>query len=498
MFGAGSRRSAAIRHGHSAGSQRGALDPSAHPDALSLCISGCDRLAARADRRGLYAERVTSTDPDPSPEPDGSPHGPHRSRSSRRARVIAATIAGIVLLSAGGYTAACALAPLPAPTLEYEGGAERTVTADEAPALAAVRAGAIGVGSEGSGSGNDATAVGWLDGEQVWANTDEAMPIASITKLVTALVALERQPIEGDGPVHVWTEADRQRQDDYLAVDGVAFPIPVGTEVTVKQMLTLAILPSANDFASAYAYSVFGDNDAFVAAVDDWKQRHGITSLVLAEPSGMDEANVASPADVLRIVRLALQQPVLAELIATPRAELPWGIGVVESTNPLFSRIPDVRGAKTGRTDVAGYNLAAAQGAVAGERPVVKLSVVLGRETPQGRITSSIGALTALDAAPQDLEVIAEGERIGSAVTVDGRRVPLVASADKSVVLLPGEKASRIAELSPVRAGEAGRTAGAVRIESPDGELEVPVLVGESFEEPDLLWRLTHPGRLFG
>lgn len=419
-----------------------------------------------------------------------SPADPHprRRMSRRRARRLTATLTALVILLAGGYTAAAALTPLPAPVIEADAEPQQTFEADPAVPQAAVDAEAL------------PTAVGWLHDDEVWTNTRQAHPIASISKLVTVLVGLEQQPLEGgeDGPVHVWSAEDRARSDAYLAQQGVAFPIPVGTEVTTRQMLTLALVPSANDFAAAYAYSIFGDNDGFVAAVEDWKTRNGLDSLVLAEPTGMDERNAATPSDVLRITRLALQQPAIAEITRLPRAELPWGIGLVESTNPLFGVLPDVLGAKTGRTSAAGYNLAAAQAGTASDRGIVKLSVVLGRPSEEDRVASSVAALTALDAAPQTVDLVEAGERIGTAVTIDGAQVPLITAGAASAVLLPGETATRIAELDPLGEGEAGQAAGAVHVETPVGIEEIPVVTTEAIVEPDLWWRLTHPALVFG
>lgn len=412
--------------------------------------------------------------------------------SRRRARRLTATLTVLVILVAGGYTAAAALTPLPAPAIERAAEPQQTIEADPAVAQAAADAEAL------------PTAVGWLHDDEIWTNSaaagTQAYPIASISKLVTVLVGLEQQPLEAgeDGPVHVWSAEDRALSDAYLAREGVAFPIPVGTEVTTRQMLTLALVPSANDFAAAYAYSIFGDDEGFVAAVDDWKARHGIDSLVLAEPTGMDERNAATASDVLRIARLALQHPAIAEITRLPHAELPWGIGVVESTNPLFGVLPEVLGVKTGRTSVAGYNLAAAQASSASDRDVVKLAVVLGRPSEEARVASSVAALTALDAAPQTVELVAEGEEIGTAVTVDGARVPLVTAGSASAVLLPGEDATRIAELDPLGEGEAGQAAGTVRVEAPTGAEEIPVVTTEPIVEPDLWWRLTHPALVFG
>ena len=416
------------------------------------------------------------------------PGTPGRERGPRRGLRAAAAGCAALLVAAGGYTAAVGTAELPAPVVRADAAADEAVTADPGPAQAIADAEAL------------PTAVGWLEGDGVWANTDEAAPLASITKLVTALVGLERQPLAPgeEGPVHVWSEADRARQETVLAQDGVAFPIPVGTEVTARQMLTLALVPSANDFAAAYADAVFGGPDAFAAAAADWAQRHGLRSLVIVEPTGLDERNAASPADVVRLARLALDEPVVAELVALPAAELPWGIGRVPSTNPLFGVLPDVRGLKTGRTTAAGYNLVAARTTDAGGRDLVQLAAVLGRPTEEARLASAVAALRGLDGLPRRVELVAAGERVGTAVAVDGARVPLVAGADAWATLAPGESTARRVRLGALDPGpiRAGREAGAILVDSPAGREEVPVVVGGDVAEPDLWWRLAHPGAI--
>ncbi len=411
-----------------------------------------------------------------------------RAASRRRIRRLSVTLLTLCVLLAGGYTAAIALATAPAPEVELAADAEQESAADPASAQAIVDAHTL------------PTAVGWLHRDEIWSNSADTHPIASISKLVTALVCLEQQPLDpgAEGTVHVWTERDRALQEDYLARDGVAYPIPVGTEVTTRQMLTLMLLPSANDFASAYAYSVFGDNDAFIAAVDAWKAEHGIESLTLVEPSGMDEGNTATAEDVLRIGRLALANPTIAEFTRTPHAELPWGIGLVENTNPLLSRTPGMLGLKTGRSSVAGYNLVAAQQSSASGRELVGIAVTLSRGSAEERIQSTSAALAALAAAPQPVGLVAEGETVGTATTVDGEDIPLVTTASASAVLVPGESASRIAELKPLDAGKAGRVAGVIRVETPTGSEAVPVVTAEAIVEPGFWWRFTHPAAVLG
>ena len=419
-------------------------------------------------------------------------------RRRRVGRVLGVTTVGLVVVLAGTYAAACALAPVPSPTVSITEPTLR-INGDDAQAQAIVDAQA------------EPTAVGWLHTDEVWANSDTPVPIASISKLVTVLVALDAQPLDAgaDGPVHVWTAADAARQDEYLAADGVAFPIPIGTEVTVREMLELALIPSANDFAAAYAYSVFGDNEAFLAAVKQWQDREGLESLTLFEPTGMDERNAASPADVLRLTRLALQNETVAEIVALRKANLPWGIGTVTSTNPLFRALDGVVGAKTGRTSAAGYNLAAARTSDALGRDVVQLSVVLGRDTAEDRLSSSLATFSALDAAHQTVTITKVGERVGTATTVDGIEIPLVTSAGATSVLLPGEEVTRTITPLGAAAGDdfdisgedsdAGEQVGTLTITGPTSEdaTESDIVTDAPIVAPSYGWRLTHPREIF-
>ena len=449
----------------------------------------------------------------------------------RRRRSFGWIAGGLAILIACGYVAACALTPAPAPSLALHDDASRSIAADDAGARAAIDA------------ERAPTAVGWIGADEVWSNSEAAAPIASLSKLVTVLVVLDQEPLSpgASGTVHTWTAADAERQQQYLAQDGVAFPIPVGTEVTTRQMLELALIPSANDFASALARSTFGDDATFLAAVRDWQDRKGLASLTLFEPTGMDERNAASPADVLRIARLAIAHPVVAEIVAERTAELPWGIGTVTNTNPLFGVLDGVVGVKTGRTSVAGYNLAAARTSDALGREVVQLAVVLGRDTAADRLASSLRVFSALDRAPTPVTLVDAGEQVGTATTVDGAEVPLVATRGVSAVLVPGESAARTAELDAEFAetwaaagagagadqrADSGRVPAGLRV----GELRtdargsgseagpgseagsgseaasgagsgadsIPIVTGADIAQPGLGWRLAHPLELFG
>ncbi|WP_025132568.1 D-alanyl-D-alanine carboxypeptidase family protein [Leucobacter sp. PH1c] len=417
-----------------------------------------------------------------------------RTRRAGRAWGISALTAVALL---GGYTAACALTPLPQPEVR----AAVTTATDPVNIDATATAAEL---TERTQAAVDAqggpAAIGWLDDEEVWSNDDRAHPIASISKLVTVLVGLERAPLApgADGPVHVWTEADASRSRGYQALGGIAYPIPVGTEVTTRQLLTLSLLPSANDFMAAYAAETIGEGEAFTSAVADWAARNGLDSVSLAEPTGMDEENVASAADVVRIARLALAEPVVAEIVRTPSAELPWDIGTVQNTNPLLTKLPGVIGVKTGTSGAAGANLVAAQEADAHGRPVVRIAAVLGRDSASQRAQDAGTLLTGMGDASRQVQLVLPEERVGTATTIDGAEIPLVADGSAAAVLLPSEEAGREIALAPVAAGPARQSAGRITVTAPEGDTEVAVVAAERIEEPDLWWRVTHPARVFG
>ena len=399
-------------------------------------------------------------------------------RHARRRRLVAATALAGALTLGGGYVAASALAPIPAPTIELAGEADQSFTVDPGATQAVVD------------RYQAPTAVGWLDGDEVWSNDDAAHPLASITKLVTALVVQEQRPLapREPGAEYTWTAADVDFQAELAELDGIAFPIPEGTVVTQRQMLTLALIPSANDFATAYAHSVFGSTESFAAAARDWITRNGLTTIEVHEPSGMDDRNVGSAADVLRLARLALADPAIAEIVGTQRATLPWGIGEVESTNPLLGSMQHALGVKTGHTEAAGYSLAAGAGGSYADRELTRIAVVMGRDSGDQRADDARSILTAMAELPERAAVASAGEPLGRLIAVDGQAVELAVGDSADAVLVPGEEATRTFNAADETLTVAG----------PEGTTELTITRHGSITEPSLGWRLAHPRELFG
>ena len=136
-------------------------------------------------------------------------------------------------------------------------------------------------------------------------HSDVPMPIASITKLMTALVVLDaRQPL--DEPIQI-TDADRDRPK------GGFSRLAVGTTLTRGDLMHLALMSSENRAAHALGNNYPGGVPAMVAAMNAKAAQLGMTTAHFVDPTGLSSQNVASPEDLSKLVIAAAQNPTIRE-----------------------------------------------------------------------------------------------------------------------------------------------------------------------------------------
>jgi serine-type D-Ala-D-Ala endopeptidase (penicillin-binding protein 7) len=136
-------------------------------------------------------------------------------------------------------------------------------------------------------------------------HSDVPMPIASITKLMTALVVLDaRQPL--DEPIQI-TDADRNLQK------GGFSRLAVGTTLTRGDLMHLALMSSENRAAHALGNNYPGGMPAMVAAMNVKAAALGMTHAHFVDPTGLSSENVASPEDLSKLVMAAARNPVIRE-----------------------------------------------------------------------------------------------------------------------------------------------------------------------------------------
>ncbi len=136
-------------------------------------------------------------------------------------------------------------------------------------------------------------------------HADVAQPIASITKLLTALVVVEaHQPLD---------ELLEVTRDDCAVGRGAYSRLRVGTRLTRADMLHLALMASENRAAHALARNYPGGVEAFVRAMNAKARELGMTTAHFVEPTGLSSDNVASPEDLAKLVTAASEVPIIRE-----------------------------------------------------------------------------------------------------------------------------------------------------------------------------------------
>lgn len=202
-------------------------------------------------------------------------------------------------------------------------------------------------------------------------NENEPRPMASVTKLMTALVVVRHAAL--DEIVTVSARAD--------ATGEASIGLYAGERWTVYELLNAIMVRSANDAAVALAEHVGGSVEGFADMMNQTAAELGMTNSHFVNPHGLDaEGHYTSAADLLTLVDTALDDAVIARLVRTKvvtfRPDPEGGARRAMNTNHLLGAYPGVIGVKTGYTSRAGRVLLAA--ADVGSRRIV--TVVMGSE----------------------------------------------------------------------------------------------------------------------
>src|SRR3954464_6157344 len=193
-------------------------------------------------------------------------------------------------------------------------------------------------------------------GEVLWRrNPLKRTPIASLTKIMTALLVVENK--------HAKDEIRIPKDALNYVGSGVGL-LPKGRHVTIEALLHGLLLPSGNDAAIALADGVAGTRAQFVAQMNDKAQLLGLRCTHFASPSGIDDRDRSCAADLAALTRIVIAKTRIARIVrkahAAVRFPIKGGKLYLNNTNPLLRMgYPGTIGLKTGDTDKAGHCLIA-------------------------------------------------------------------------------------------------------------------------------------------
>jgi D-alanyl-D-alanine carboxypeptidase (penicillin-binding protein 5/6) len=403
-------------------------------------------------------------------------------RQVYRRRRIAVFGGAALVLGAGFYLPLTLLAPL------QEVSAQ--VVAHELPAVAAPAIEFPGYGAAGI------AAIGY-DGVLASSGSPDPLPIASITKIVTALVVLEAQPLAADqaGPEIVFSGVDEQFYADQIAQGGSVRSVYAGQVITQRDALVVMLLASANNYAQSLATWAYGSEAAFLDATRAWLDARGLTGTTITDPSGILASNVSTVADLVELAKLTAQHPVLAGIVATVTADVP-DVGTVNNRNGLLG-LSGVDGIKTGTLPESGSCLLFSADAIVGAQTVTLVGVVLGgpdHDTINAAIESLIAQATA---GFQEVVLTTEGEPFATYDTLWGDESAAVATESISIAVWSGVPVTMAIDADAVRLAESGSPVGELVFTVGEREIPVGLRLDATIDDPGAWWRLTNPEKLF-
>jgi len=178
-------------------------------------------------------------------------------------------------------------------------------------------------------------------------NSDQSFPPASLAKLMTALLVLEKGNLGESVTIR-----------DVDLVGGSTMGLKVGETLTVEQLLWGLLIPSGNDAAAALARHQEGTVNAFVQRMNARATQLGLKQTHFTNPQGLDDKQlVASANDLLILTRQNWAFPLFRTIVAT--ANITVAGHDLQNTNELLGKASNVKGVKTGTTDDAGECLIA-------------------------------------------------------------------------------------------------------------------------------------------
>ncbi|GAB3606481.1 hypothetical protein GCM10027413_18900 [Conyzicola nivalis] len=406
---------------------------------------------------------------------------PSRRQILRRRRV-AFFGAAAVVLGTVFYLPLTLLAPLgsvEAAVAPVEVAAQ-PAAALEWPALGASAVGAIG-----------------YDGVLAAGGASAPAPMASISKIVTALVVLQAKPLEvGDtGPDITFTAKDVAIRDAYRAVNGATEPVTAGLVLSQRQVMDVVLVESANNYAESLVTWAFGSVEEFVPVANEWLKTNGLNSTTIVEPTGMSPLNVSTAGDLVALGKLALANPVVNTIVGTSTETVP-GVGDLKNSNTLLG-VDGIRGIKTGTLDEAGACLLFAADYVMGGETITIVGAVLGGVDHKSLNVSVRSLLADVEESFRVVPLTTAGQPFGTYTTPWGDTANLVATKDSSAVVWSDRPVATAVEAGEVGVADKGKDVGEVTFTVDGEQITVPLELASTIDDPGAWWRLTNPAALF-
>jgi D-alanyl-D-alanine carboxypeptidase (penicillin-binding protein 5/6) len=329
---------------------------------------------------------------------------------------------------------------------------------------------------------------------------DVVRPLASVTKLITALVVLRQHPLGAgqSGPTIRFTASDAIAYRQDLAQGQSVLKVSAGERLTELQALEGMLIPSADNVARTVARWSAGNSSAFVTDMNQEAARLGLRRTHLVEPSGLDPGSVGTAADMVRVGAAVMADPVLRQIVAMPSVTLPVA-GTVDNYDSVLGQ-DGIIGIKTGSMSAAGGNFVFAARHRIGGRTVTIIGAVLGAggtEPLQTALDEATRLVTTAAAAVRRVVLLPPRRRVLAVTSAWGPRVQALTTRAATLLAVPGQRLTMRVTVAPQFAErrfhelKEGERMATVDIRYNGQNLELPVRAAAKLPPPSFFYELT-------
>lgn len=325
--------------------------------------------------------------------------------------------------------------------------------------------------------------------------SDLPVPTASLAKMITVLSVLKQKPLaqNGQGPTLTMTQADVDSYWNYVNQDGSVAKVAVGEQLTQYQALEAVLIPSANNMADTMAKWAFGSLDAYRAYATSYVKEIGLTHTTIgSDASGLSPTTTSTPSDLVKLGAIAMQNPVIAEIVNKPNVTLPVA-GTVYNSNHLLG-VNGVNGIKTGNSNEArGCVLVSAVHTVAPGKTVTVIVAVMGAPTLRAALAEGQALVQAAGPHFSIDQVVQSGQTFGDLY------IPWEPnSAAHAVTAYAGSAITWDHSVSPITVNmhtirnsvAKGSVVGSANLRVGSATVSIPLVIDRSVSSPSFWWRL--------
>jgi D-alanyl-D-alanine carboxypeptidase (penicillin-binding protein 5/6) len=323
----------------------------------------------------------------------------------------------------------------------------------------------------------------------------EALPIASITKVMTAYVVLHDHPLApgASGPELTVSATDVYDYALSLSEKQSVVAVKAGEQLSERQALEGMLIPSGNNLARLLANWDAGSTTAFVDKMNADARALGLTSTHFTGPAGFTSGSVSNAPDLVKLGEAAMRIPAFAHIVAMPQVILPVA-GLLYNYDAVLGH-DGIVGIKTGTNATSGGCFLFDADPTVGGRTVHLVGAVMG-QGGVSPITTALDAGKALvkaaTAVLRSESVVTDGTVVGHVTTAWNSSVAAVAGGTVRVVGWPGLPVRLVEHVSlPSGSVRAGERIGSLAIEHGGTTTTVPIRTAADLSGPSASWKLT-------